>query len=326
MITPSTFLLFRPCPLRFCVILTISCWFCPDQEFGDERTGKQIKLQLPKAIAAEPSAGKRVLVTPEEYKETQVHHTLYLPKDWTKDFEKTKRRWPVIVEWTGNKYLRAGSSGTVEGAGLGFGISQGQFIWIVLPYVSRNGKENQLTWWGDEQKTVQYAKRNVPRICQKFGGDLQRILLCGFSRGAIGVNYLGLYDNEIAKLWCGFLTHDHYDGIREWKGTTWGSPLESYRAGALVRLKRLKGRPVLICQNGGTDDIQQWLQPHLSEAEFTFLPVNTEKILGEFPNQIAIHPHNDRWLLTSSPERIKVWNWVQQTLKPVPEKELRMSD
>ena len=48
-----------------------------------------------------------------------------------------------------------------------------------------------------------------------------------------GVNYplsfghsiLGLHDDEVAKLWMAFITHDHFDGIREWKQTKCGTPL-----------------------------------------------------------------------------------------------------
>ena len=56
---------------------------------------------------------------------------------------------------------------------------------------------------------------------------LRAVILCGFSRGAIGVNYIGLHDDQIAALWAGFITHDHYDGVLEWKGQAWGSPYAS---------------------------------------------------------------------------------------------------
>ena len=96
----------------------------------------------------------------------------------------------------------------------------------MLPFVSPDGLRNQRTWWGDVRATVAYAKRAVARTCEQFGGDPNRVVLCGFSRGAIAVNYIGLHDEEIAGLWRGFFTHDHYDGVREWKGTRWGSPLQ----------------------------------------------------------------------------------------------------
>ncbi|MHB8897875.1 MAG: hypothetical protein ACYC6Y_03915 [Thermoguttaceae bacterium] len=271
-------------------------------------------LVLPSLADGPPAAGRKVAITAPEYAGTAVHHLLYLPPDWQADWKARGRSWPVIVEYTGNKAPTLGSTGTVEGAGLGFGISGGRFIWLVLPYVSQNHTENEATWWGDEEATVAYAKTNVPRICAEFGGDPRAVFLCGFSRGAIGVNYLGLHDDEIARLWCGLISHDHYDGVREWKGTAWASPLDKYRAEAAVRLRRLNGRPALICQNGGTEAIREYLAGHLSDADFTFLDVRVDEIFGKFPNELAIHPHTDRWLLKDSPDRRQVWAWVERVL------------
>jgi len=222
----------------------------------------------------------------------------------------------VIVEYTGKYSPKSGSTGRVEDSALGFGISGGQFIWVTLPYVSVDHSQNEVTWWGDKQATVEYAKVNVPRICAEFGGDSDAVFLCGFSRGAIAANYIGLHDDEIASLWCGFISHDHYDGVREWKGTTWGSPLEAYRESALQRLNRLKGRPALVCQNGDTSDIASYLNPSRAHGDFSFVDVNIEGICSEFPNELAVHPHTDRWLLRDGPDRRRVWNWVGRVLKP----------
>ena len=272
-------------------------------------------LTLPPQSSGPPVAGKRVAVTAPEYAGTDVHHMLYLPPDWQADWKARGRSWPVIVELTGNKAPTLGSTGRVEDAGLGFGISGGRFIWVVLPYVSQSHKENQLTWWGDEKATVAYAKINVPRICAEYGGDSRVVFLCGFSRGAIGVNYIGLHDDEIARLWCGSVAHDHYDGVKEWRGTRWGTPLDNYRAGAAERLRRLKGRPALICQNKSTRATEEYLRDQLSCAEFTFLSVDTTAIFGKFPNRWAVHPHTDRWLLKDSPYRQRVWDWVDRVVR-----------
>ncbi len=273
-----------------------------------------VELKLPPVSIGPPAPGRKVAMTASEYAGTGVHHMLYLPPDWNADWKRQNRSWPMIVEYTGNKAPKLGSSGRVEDAALGFGISAGRFIWVVLPYVSNSRDQNELTWWGDEEATVAYAKAIVPRICDEYGGDSGAVFLCGFSRGAIGVNYLGLHDDEIARLWCGLISHDHYDGVKEWKGTTWGSPLEQYRAGAANRLRRLKGRPVLVCQNGGTQVIEQYLAGRSALAEFTFLSVATAEIFGAFPNESAVHPHTDRWLLKASPAREKVWQWVERAL------------
>jgi hypothetical protein len=269
-------------------------------------------LQLPPLEIGPASPGKRSVVVPTEYKGTDVHHILYLPTDWDPEWQKKGLSWPVIIEYTGNKYPTSGSSGEVEGAALGYGLSGGKYIWAVLPFVAKDHIHNEVTWWGDEQATVEYAKRNVPRICSEFGGDSSRVFLCGFSRGAIAVNYIGLYDDEIARLWCGFITHDHYDGVREWKGTAWGSPLSDYRATAIQRLNRIKGRPVLICQNGGTSAVEEYLSDYKNLANFTFLDVPVTKIFPQIPNNLVMHPHSDRWMFVDSRERRKVWKWMER--------------
>jgi hypothetical protein len=276
-------------------------------------------LVLPPVSNGLPGAGLKVAVSAPEYEGTGVHHMLYLPTDWTADWREKKRTWPVIVEYTGNKFPKAGSTGEVADAGLGFGISGGRFIWVVLPYVSVDHQHNENLWWGDTQATVDYAKKNIPRVCAEFGGDPGAVFLCGFSRGAIGVNYLGLYDGEVARLWRGFISHDHYDGLSEWKNTTWGSPLAQYRQGAVERLKRLNGRPVLVCHNAGdeprTAALVDYLATNSSAAVFTFLKVDIKGIFCVFPNNLVPHPHTDRWLLVDSADRRMVWQWLDQTLQ-----------
>ncbi|MCC7492724.1 MAG: hypothetical protein IT204_10270 [Fimbriimonadaceae bacterium] len=267
-------------------------------------------LTVPPLGAGPPAAGQRVSVTAPEYAGTAVHHLLYLPPAWTAAAVAAGQRWPVVVEYTGNQAPTLGSSGLVEGAALGYGLTAGRAIWLVLPYVAADHQRNQETWWGDVGATLDYARREVPRSCAAWGGDPARVLLCGFSRGAIGVNYLGLHDDRIAPLWCGLVSHDHYDGEREWGGTTWGAPLATYRAAATARLQRHAGRPALVCQNGGTAGLRDYLTGRVDLASFTFLDVPVSQILGPFPNDLAIHPHTDRWLLRPSPARQTAWNWV----------------
>jgi hypothetical protein len=284
--------------------------------------GENPALVLPPVSPGLPGAGLKVAVTAPEYAGTAVHHMLYLPPDWSPNWREKKRTWPVMVEYTGNKYPEAGSTGQVEDAGLGFGISRGRYIWIVMPYVSADHQRNEVTWWGDTKATVDYAKTNIPRLCAEYGGDPNAVFICGFSRGAIAVNYIGLHDDEVAKLWRGFISHDHYDGVLEWKGTTWGSPLAQYRKGALKRLNRLNGRPILVCQNGGdrelTITLEDYLASRVPPTDFTLVKVNVSAILGDFPNDIAPHPHTDRWLLKDSPERRVVWRWMEQALQTSP--------
>ncbi|MFM7208961.1 MAG: hypothetical protein ACKOY8_03985 [Verrucomicrobiota bacterium] len=269
-------------------------------------------MPLPEFTDGKPAAGRRAVVTAPEYSGTRVRHVIALPDDWTPDWKTRGRSWPVIVEYTGNYFPTSGSTGEVEGAGLGYGLMHGQTIWVVLPYVAKDGKGNERTWWGDVDATVRYAKTNVPRICAEFGGDPRKIALCGFSRGAIGVSFLGLHDDEIAGLWRAFWTHDHFDGAKEWKGQEWGSPLARYREEAVTRLRRLKDRPLLI--TGGGEETRRLLEP-VAEKGVTFLTVDMKALYGKFPNEAVPHPHTDRWPLRESEARRKAEHWLESALR-----------
>jgi hypothetical protein len=281
-------------------------------------------LELPPMAASEAAPGKRVLVTTAEYLGTEVHHQLYLPPDWEPQWKATGRSWPVIVEYTGNFFPPSGSTGQVEGAALGYGLSGGRCIWVVLPFVAEDHRHNEPTWWGDEQATVAYAKLNVPRLCADYGGDAKRVVICGFSRGAIAVNRIGLYDDEIARLWCGFMTHDHYDGVGQWPGTTWGFPEGEYHQAARIRLQRLGRRPALVCQRSEVDDAGTFHQllhdigdDGVTQGRFTFLPVPIGRIFPQIPNALFIAAHTDRWMFVDSDERRQAREWLERTVSGV---------
>ena len=271
-------------------------------------------LEVPPLSQGQPTAGKRIALTPPEYQDTQVHHILYLPTEWAPDWKARKKTYPLIVEFTGNYHPPSGSTGEIKDAALGYGLSGGKAIWLTLPYISKDGSKNEVTWWGDTQATIDYALKNVPRTCQKFGADPDRVILCGFSRGAIAVSYLGLHNDEISKLWSGFVAHDHFDGVKEWR-KPWGSPLDKYQKEATQRLARLKGRPLFICQQNSTKATRDFLTDRVPLTNITFLDVPVSQIFPAFPNPIAKHPHTDRWPLIHSPSRDSAWEWFKKTTK-----------
>ncbi|QDV25714.1 hypothetical protein [Aureliella helgolandensis] len=265
-------------------------------------------LTVPTLSQGGPAAGKRVAVTAAEYVGTEVFHTLYLPPGWKPEGAPV----PIIFEYTGNYYPQSGSTGKSQDAALGYGLSGGKYIWVVLPYVNSTGTANEVTWWGDEQATVEYAKQNVPLIIEQFGGDPNAVFLCGFSRGAIGVNYLGLRDDEVASLWTAFITHDHFDGVREWN-TAWGSPLERYQSEAKKRLAKVENRPYWVSQNGNNRKSEEFVRSVVPiPNRFRFSNINTAEILGSFPNEFAQAAHTDRWLLRPSRDRRQVWEWMER--------------
>lgn len=257
-----------------------------------------VDLTVPLMVKDAPAAGKRVRQTTQGWEGTQAHHALYLPADW-----KPGAKFPVIVEYAGNGGYRNKfgdtSEGTVEGSNLGYGLSAGRgFIWVCLPYIEiKDGtKANATTWWGDVAETKRYCLATMRAVCRDYGGDADAVILCGFSRGSIACNYIGLHDDEIAKLWCAFICYSHYDGVI----TTWPYA-DADKVSALTRLKRLGNRPQFICMENSVASTRSYLEQTGIAGRFTFVT-------------IPFHNHNDAWILRAIPERQQAREWLQHVL------------
>jgi hypothetical protein len=257
-------------------------------------------LIVPAITEGPPAAGQRVRQTTAGWKTTQAHHLLYLPPDW-----KPNTKLPVLIEYAGNgpfkNTLGDSSDGTVESCLLGYGISAGKgFIWACLPFIegAHGTQRNALKWWGDLQESKNYTLKTVADLCLRFGGDPDRVILCGFSRGSIGCNFIGLHDDEIAKLWCGFVCHSHYDGVRAWPYA------EADQVSAITRLRRLGNRPQWISHEITTAATEAWLKSTAIQGNWTFTSM-------PFPN------HSTAWVLRDLPERQKLREWVKKTLSPI---------
>lgn len=273
---------------------------------------------VPQMKNYKPKAGLRVKVVPEAYKNTNIYYSLYLPESY-----KSGNKYPVIVEYTGNKWSPTGSTGEVKDANLGYAIAKKiEAIWIVLPYIQ--GEKSIKKWWGNEEETVEFALKNIRDVCENFGGNPAEVFICGFSRGAIGVNYLGLYNEKIADVWLGFFTHDHYDGVKEWKGTNWGTPLKKYRQAAKDRLKRLKGRNCLISQDIEDEETSSETKIYIEEnkldtlANITYNLFSVPKLIPEIPSDFLPHRHTDKWILFDSTYSNLVFDWFKKTIKLKP--------
>lgn len=249
-------------------------------------------LTTPAITDGKPAPGKRARQFLKEYEGTDVFHALYLPTNW-----QPGRIFPVIVEFTGNKFRS--SKGIIEESDLGYGLTAGKdVIWVCVPYVNRMEMTNQPTWWGDVDATVDYCKQTVKLVCQKYGGDPSNVFIAGFSRGAIACNFIGLHDDEIASLWRGFICHSHYDGVRKWGYTG------SDRQAAAERLKRLGDRPQFISHENNVNATQDYLSKAYSNGNFTFLSIKGVS-------------HTDTWVLRNVPERklLRDWFWNSQKKK-----------
>jgi hypothetical protein len=283
-----------------CVLLAPSAVLGQVEDWPDYRT-VAADLQVPQMMKAEPAAGQRVRRNLPQY-ESKVYYALYLPSDW-----QPGQSYPVIVEYAGNGGYRDAlgdeCSGRPEDCNLGYGMSAGtRFIWICLPYLNDDGSDLALTWWGDApgydpQPTLKYCRGAVADVCANFSGDSERVILTGFSRGAIACNYLGLFDDETSRLWRAFVPCSHYDGVRRWPY------LESDSAAAAMRLQRLQDRPQFIC--GERDQIEE-----------------TRKYLASFEVKNVIFAstgfrnHSDQWILRPSATRDRLRNWLDDVIRP----------
>ena len=280
--------------LGLCAGLLTACAVAPPEP--TDLRAIPMDLQVPAVTAGTPAPGARVRCSLAPYAGTDVHHLLYLPADWRPD-----ATYPVIVEYAGNGPHRSRfgdvSTGEVDGSNLGYGISGGEgFIWVCAPYVAASGDRNERRWWGDRARTVAYLKALVPDVCRRYGGDPDAVFLAGFSRGAIACNYIGLHDDEVAALWCGFICHSHYDGVRRWG---YG---DDDSGAATARLGRLGDRPQWISHEGNVDATRRYLQAAMPEGRFTIRPL-------PFPN------HTDAWVLRDVPLRRTLRAWVRQVLR-----------
>jgi hypothetical protein len=268
---------------------------------GDPPDIKSIPQDLtPPAMTNGPAAaGVRLKETTPGWEETAVYHAVYLPRNW-----KAGASFPVIFEYGGNGGFHDAfgdtCDGTVEGCNLGYGLSGGlDYIWVCLPFVqSKNGKQtNARQWWGDPAETIRYCLATARHVCVTYGGDDRRLILCGFSRGAIACNYIGLRDSTIAPVWKAFLCHSHYDGVLRWPYA------DSDRGAAITRLQRLAGRPQFISTEGSIDNTRRFIEASGVRAPFTFV---------EFPYR----NHTDTWALRDCELRRAARAWLREVTSP----------
>lgn len=290
--------------LAIALFFVLPAAFSQTKEWPDIRTVEP-DLKVPPFSDSLPAAGQRVRRMFGGSNLQRIYHTLFLPSDWAPD-----KSFPIIVEYAGNGGYRDAHgdecTGRPEDCSLGYGLAEGRdFLWICLPYLNNAGDDLAITWWGNSPEystrpTLDYCQAAIDDACENFGGDRERIILCGFSRGAIACNYLGLHDDKIAKLWKAFVVCSHYDGVRPWPYR------DSDSQSAALRLARLQGRPqFIIGERNQTDETRDYLLP-LKQSNLTFASTG-------FRN------HSDQWILRPSPAREQLRVWLKQVLQKNPE-------
>jgi hypothetical protein len=268
-----------------------------------------------------PAPGKRVRIVVKGYERTNVFHSLYLPID-----HKPGKKYPVIVEYTGNYAPHLGSSGQVKDGHMGYANAVAlEAIWVVMPYLSKDGMTSEITWWGSETKTIDYCAKQLKKICLDYGGDPSAVFITGFSRGAIAVNRIGLNNDRAADIWLGFHSHDHFDGQLRW-ATPWANKGDymAYKADAIKRAKRYKGRAALV---GGQhmDSVAGYLSlnriNNFGKLKILSVPINQiipKQDLFVNPTNGKLITHTDNWMNYRSPEADLVIKWYKNVIKNKP--------
>jgi hypothetical protein len=240
------------------------------------------RIDVPAVEEGEPKPGRRARYRLTGDERTGIASVLHLPEDW-----QAGKKYPVIVEYPGNMFFGPAcySTGLPDQCIIGYGITKGRgAICLGLPFLDRASGRIVENGWGNPDETADHAVSMVAEVCEKFGGDRERIVLTGFSRGAIACGYIGLRNERIACLWKGFHACQHYDG-GGWNGAT--------LPGAVERAARFKGTAVFQ-----TDNSRETYQPVMDamKAEVTWA-------------DSGLHWHSTAMFLDDRPSTVQLRDW-----------------
>lgn len=162
--------------------------------------------------------------------------------------------------------------------------------------------------WGDQatkhspKATIEFLHAVVQFLGDEYGADLQRVTLAGFSRGAIGAWFVGLFNDAVAALWHSFVVYAHCDGEYP-LGVDFDDA--DTDANITARLQRLQGRPSFVCNC----DVKA------EAADIGRLcPASPHACAGVQYSNTPFRNHNDQWILRPSAERSALWSWYNRSV------------
>ena len=85
--------------------------------------------------------------------------------------------------------------------------------------------------------TITYLHSALNQAFELYNGDPARVVVTGWSRGAIATGALGLYDDATSALFKAFVPYSHLDGDCGW--------VDQKQPALGQRWDRLAGRPML---------------------------------------------------------------------------------
>ncbi len=213
----------------------------PGRRTGGKNWSSYWTPQIPTMVEGTPAKGK---VTKRNITgwNNNVYYTIYLPSNYSA----TGTKNPVIFDLPPNEYETY--NGKPECEYLGYGLGYGSdFIVVVAPFLNADGSNLATTYWGagtlagDYTKTLEFWQAILTDIETNFNSDPDRVILTGFSRGAVACSYLGCSTYEWASKFCAFMPFSHHDG-----GSL--TPFAAYQ-----RLMRMQPMKTAIMYGGVTD-------------------------------------------------------------------------
>ena len=279
-------------------------------------------VRPPMLSGVAPAAGKRVRAVAPGFENTLAYHPLYLPSDWVRG---GVRKYPIIVEYMANGPFNSGwgdiSTGRPEDSNLGWGMAEPAgtaYIWISMPCLSAelgNLTEVSTYWWGcpssdasrpcfkefDITPTIRYLHSALNQAFDLYGGDPERVVVTGWSRGAIATGAIGLYDDATSKLFRAFVPYSHLDGDCGW--------VDHNKTAMLERWRRLDGRPTLYL--GECDVATRGGEAYLKEIGLN----GSSAVAGMEFRTTGFANHNDAWVLRNSSARAYLRSWLRKVLE-----------
>ena len=188
-----------------------------------------------------------------------------------------------------------------------------------MPHLTANlGNNTQIStyWWGcpssdasrpcnadfDVTPTLRYLHAALNETFAWYGGDPARVVITGWSRGAIATGALGLHDDATSQLFRAFMPYSHLDGDCGWVD-------QGDNQALAMRWARLKGRPCLslgacaVATEGGP----AWLEK---------IGINgTRAVSGMEFMTTGWANHNDAWVLRNSTARTYMREWLARVLQ-----------
>ena len=149
------------------------------------------------------------------------------------------------------------------------------------------------------QNPTLVEERNLQCTILRFNIDNNRVVLSGFSRGAISISYLGNSNDEISSIWTAYFAHAHFDGCCQ---NIPGNPKE--------RINRMRGKKTLIAV-GKNDIAQKCSKNAYLQLDALKFPVTYIEIPDIHTDKWKNLAHNPFWILHESQATEAARNWLK---------------